>query len=234
MKKIIAVLTISILMVACSSKKDGNMIVEGNIKGLKKGTLYLQKMNDTAIVSIDSVKVLGDGNFRLTDNVDSPVMYYLTFDGNSNDKRILFFGNEGTITIKDNIDTFGFSPEITGSENQLVLNKFSKINNQFKDQRLEFIKQEFEAIKSKDADLIEKVKKDYQRMIRRKYLYTTNFALNNATSEAAPYIALTELYDANIKLLDTINQKLSIEVKKSVYGKRLDTYINDIKAKEDN
>ena len=234
MKNIIAVLTISILMVACSSKKDGNMIVEGNIKGLKKGTLYLQKMNDTAIVSIDSVKVLGDGNFRLTDNVDSPVMYYLTFDGNSNDKRILFFGNEGTITIKDNIDTFGFSPEITGSENQLVLNKFSKINNQFKDQRLEFIKQEFEAIKSKDADLIEKVKKDYQRMIRRKYLYTTNFALNNATSEAAPYIALTELYDANIKLLDTINQKLSIEVKKSVYGKRLDTYINDIKAKEDN
>ena len=210
------------------------MIVEGNIKGLKKGTLYLQKMNDTAIVSIDSVKVLGDGNFRLTDNVDSPVMYYLTFDGNSNDKRILFFGNEGTITIKDNMNTFGFSPEITGSENQLVLNKFSKINNQFKDQRLEFIKQEFEAIKSKDADLIEKVKKDYQRMIRRKYLYTTNFALNNATSEAAPYIALTELYDANIKLLDTINQKLSIEVKKSVYGKRLDTYINDIKAKEDN
>ena len=106
MKKIIAVLTISILMVACSSKKDGNMIVEGNIKGLKKGTLYLQKMNDTAIVSIDSVKVLGDGNFRLTDNVDSPVMYYLTFDGNSNDKRILFFGNEGTITIKVNEDNY--------------------------------------------------------------------------------------------------------------------------------
>jgi hypothetical protein len=128
--------------------------------------------------------------------------------------------------------TFGFSPEITGSDNQLILENFSKINNQFKNQRLEFIKKEFEAVQSKDLDLIEKVQNDYNRMIRRKYLYTTNFALTNSDSEAAPYIALTELYDANIKLLDTINKKLSVAVKKSAYGKRLDKYISEIKAKE--
>ena len=232
MKKIIVVLVVSILMIACSSKKDGNMIVEGTIKGLKKGTLYLQKMNDTAIISIDSVNVLGDGNFRLTDNVESPVMYYLTYDGNASDKRILFFGDKGTITINDNMNTFGFSPEITGSPNQLVLDKFLKIINQFKNQRLEFIKKEFDAKKSKNTDLIENLQKDYNSMIRRKYLFTTNFALSNADSEAAAYIALTELYDANIKLLDTINKKLSKEVKNSIYGKRLDTYISKIKSKE--
>ncbi|MDB4205331.1 DUF4369 domain-containing protein [Polaribacter sp.] len=232
MKKIIVILVVSILMIACSSKKDGNMIVEGTIKGLKKGTLYLQKMNDTAIISIDSVNVLGDGNFRLTDNVESPVMYYLTYDGNASDKRILFFGDKGTIKINDNMSTFGFSPEITGSPNQLVLDKFLKINNQFKNQRLEFIKKEFDAEKSKNTDLIENLQKDYNSMIRRKYLFTTNFALSNADSEAAAYIALTELYDANIKLLDTINKKLSKEVKKSIYGKRLDTYISKIKSKE--
>ena len=232
MKKIIVVLIVSILMIACSSEKDGNMVVEGTIKGLKKGTLYLQKMNDTAIISIDSVNVLGDGNFRLTDNIESPIMYYLTYDGNANDKRILFFGGKGTITINDNMSTFGFSPEITGSPNQLVLDKFLKINNQFKNQRLEFIKKEFDARQSKNTDLIENLEKDYNRMIRRKYLYTTNFALSNSDSEAAAYIALTELYDANIKLLDTINKKLSMEVKNSIYGKRLDKYISKIKSKE--
>ena len=232
MKKIIVVLVVSILMIACSSKKDGNMVVEGTIKGLKKGTLYLQKMNDTAIISIDSVNVLGDGNFRLTDNIESPIMYYLTYDGNANDKRILFFGGKGTITINDNMSTFGFSPEITGSPNQLVLDKFLKINNQFKNQRLEFIKKEFDARQSKNTDLIENLEEDYNRMIRRKYLYTTNFALSNSNSEAAAYIALTELYDANIKLLDTINKKLSMEVKNSIYGKRLDKYISKIKSKE--
>ena len=232
MKKIIVVLVVSILMIACSSKKDGNMIVEGTIKGLKKGTLYLQKMNDTAIISMDSVNVLGDGKFRLTDNVESPVMYYLTYDGNANDKRILFFGGKGTITINDNMSTFGFSPEITGSPNQLVLDKFLKINNQFKNQRLEFIKKEFDARQSKNTDLIENLEEDYNRMIRRKYLYTTNFALSNSNSEAAAYIALTELYDANIKLLDTINKKLSMVVKNSTYGKRLDKYISKIKSEE--
>lgn len=232
MKKIIVVLVVSILMIACSSKKDGNMIVEGTIKGLKKGTLYLQKMNDTAIISMDSVNVLGDGNFRLTDNIESPIMYYLTYDGNANDKRILFFGGKGTITINDNMSTFGFSPEITGSPNQLVLDKFLKINNQFKNQRLEFIKKEFDARQSKNTDLIENLEEDYNRMIRRKYLYTTNFALSNSDSEAAAYIALTELYDANIKLLDTINKKLSMVVKNSTYGKRLDKYISKIKSEE--
>ena len=232
MKKIIAVLVVSIILLACSSEKDGNMLVEGNIKGLKKGTLYLQKMNDTAIVSVDSVNVFGDGNFKLTDNVISPEMYYLTFKGNTADKRILFFGNKGTITINDNIDTFGFDTEVTGSENQLVFNKFTKINDQFKNQRLQFIKKEFDAVKSKNLDSIEKVKTDFNRMIRRKYLFTTNFALTNSGSEAAPYIALTELYDANIKLLDTINKSLSVEVKKSTYGKRLDQYITEVKERE--
>ena len=232
MKKIIAVLVVSILMVACSSEKEGNMIVEGNIKGLKKGTLYLQKMNDTALFSVDSMDVFGDGNFKLTDNVISPEMYYLTFKGNTNEKRILFFGNKGTITLNDNIDTFGFDTEIIGSENQVVLNKFTKINDKFKNQRLQFIKKEFDAIKSKNADSIAKVKTDFDRMIRRKYLFTTNFALTNSGSEAAPYIALTELYDANIKLLDTINKSLSEKVKNSTYGKRLDTYITEIQNKE--
>jgi vacuolar-type H+-ATPase catalytic subunit A/Vma1 len=232
MKKIITVLVVSIILFACSSKKDGDMVVEGNIKGLKKGTLYLQKIIDAAIVSVDSVAVFGDGNFSVTDNVISPEIYYLTFKGNTVDKRILFFGNKGTITINDNMDTFGFNPEIIGSENQLVFNKFLKINDQFKNQRLQFIKKEFDAVKSKNLDSIEKVKTDFKKMIRRKYLFTANFALTNSGSEASPYIALTELYDANIKLLDTINKSLSVKVKKSTYGKRLDTYVSEIKNKE--
>jgi hypothetical protein len=189
-------------------------------------------MNDTALFSVDSVDVFGDGNFKLTDNVISPEMYYLTFKGNTNEKRILFFGNKGTITLNDNIDTFGFDTEIIGSENQIVLNKFTKINDKFKNQRLQFIKKEFDAIKSQNVDSIEKVKTDFDRMIRRKYLFTTNFALTNSGSEAAPYIALTELYDANIKLLDTINKSLSEKVKNSTYGKRLDAYITEIQNKE--
>jgi hypothetical protein len=232
MRKIVTLLVLSVLIYSCSSKKDGNMIVQGQIKGLKKGKLYLQKMVDTVLVSIDSVSLNGTDSFKLTDDVNSPVLYYLTFDGNTTDKRILFFGEEGTITINDNVDNFGFAPVITGSKNQEVLDKYNVVSKRFQNQRLEFIKKDFDAKKANDKDLLEKVNEDYKRLVRRRVLYTTNFALLNADSEAAPYIALTEMYDASFKMLDTVNKTLSPRVKGSVYGKRFQEYLDNIKEAE--
>lgn len=232
MKKIIAVLALSVLVFACNSKKEGNMIVQGTIKGLKKGTLYLQKMEDTLLVSIDSVSLLGNDTFVLTDNVDSPVMYYLTFDGNTTNRRILFFGEKGTITINDKVDQFGFNPEISGSKNQALLDKYNKISKQFQNKRLDFIKKEFEAKRENKQELIKQLELDYQKMARRRILFTTNFAITNSDFEIAPYIGLTELYDASLKMLDTINKSMTEKVKKSVYGKRYNDYVNNIKTKE--
>lgn len=231
MKKIIAIFSITLTIFACS-KKEGNMIVEGQIKGLKKGTLYLQKMQDTTLISVDSVKLLGSDMFRLSDQVDSPVMYYLTFDGNTTDKRILFFGEEGVITINDKVEEFGINPKISGSKNQEVMDKFNVINKQFQSERLEFIKKDFEAKKSGDENLIQKIEEDYKRLVRRRVLYTTNFAINNADFEAAPYIAMTEMYDATFQMLDTVNKSLTPKVKKSAYGKSLQNYLNQIKKSE--
>ncbi|MCH3884709.1 DUF4369 domain-containing protein [Tenacibaculum aquimarinum] len=232
MKKIVALVTLAILIFSCSNKKQGNMLVQGQIKGLKKGTLYLQKMNDTVLVSIDSVKLLGDDTFLLSDNVKDPVMYYLTFDGNTTEKRIMFFGEEGTITINDKIEQFGFNPEVTGSKNQDIIKEFKKIDARFKNQRLDFIKQDFEARKVNDEDKIKQLEDDYKRMMRKRFLFTAQFAKNNADTEAAPYLALTELFDANVRLLDTINNSLTPKVKASDYGKRLQKFINEVKANE--
>jgi hypothetical protein len=232
MKKITAFLALSIILFACSSKKEGNMIVKGQIKGLKKGTLYLQKMQDTLLVSIDSVALLGKDTFTLTDQVDAPVLYYLTFDGNTTDKRILFFGEEGVITINDEVKQFGFAPEITGSKNQLILDKYNAVSRRFQNERLEFIKKDFDAKKANDADLVKQLQADYQKLIRKRILFTTNFAFTNPDSEVAPYIALTEMYDANLKMLDTVNSSLTPRVKESVYGKRLQEYLDKIKSKE--
>lgn len=234
MKKIIALFAIALIAFACSSKKEGNMVVKGQITGLKKGTLYLQKMKDTVLVSVDSMALLGDDKFMLTDNVDSPVMYYLTFDGNTTDKHIMFFGEQGEITINDKIEEFGFKPEITGSKNQEVMDKFREMDNRFRDQRLEFITKDFEARKAQDEELVKQLEADYKKMVRRRFLFSTNFAITNADSEAAPYIALTELYDANLQLLDTINNSLTDKVKNSEYGKRLQKFVTDIKTKEEN
>ncbi|MCG1037138.1 DUF4369 domain-containing protein [Polaribacter sargassicola] len=232
MKKIITLLVVSILISACSSKKEGNMIVQGQIKGLKKGTLYLQKMQDTILVSVDSVKLLGSDKFTLTDNIESSVVYFLTFDGNTTNKSILFFGEEGTITINDKIEQFGYKPEITGSKNQEILESFNKVKSKFQNERLEFIKKDFDAKQANDLELVAQLEKDYLKLTKRRVLFTTNFAISNPDSEVAPYIGLTEMYDASIKMLDTLNNSLTERVKTTDYGKRFQEFVENIKENE--
>ena len=230
MKKFWLGFTALLLIAACSKENDNTMYVKGSIKGLKKGTLYLQKQMDSLIVSVDSVYVDGTDSFVMQDQVESPEMYYLTLG--TGDKKIAFFGEKDTISISSDLDKFALRATISGSENQDRLDQYYEMAKKFNDQNLDLIKEEFEARKIGSQDSIDAVGKKLKNWTRRKYLYTTNFAITNADYEVSPYIALTELEDANVTLLDTINNSLSEEVKASKYGKQLDDYIKRIKESQ--
>ena len=61
MKKIVTILLVTIL-VACSkteSNKTGNLEISGSVDGLKKGKLYIHKLNDTNLV-ISPLVTLGE------------------------------------------------------------------------------------------------------------------------------------------------------------------------------
>jgi hypothetical protein len=233
MKKLL-ILSLVLLIAACSApKKEGNMLVKGQIKGLKKGKLYLQKIeNDTILKTIDSVMILGNDQFTLSANITEPEMYYLTFDGNTTNKYITFFADKGTITITDDVKSFGLNPIITGSKNQDILNEYTKIARRFNNQNLDLIQKKFLAQKAKKKDSIDIINNQHKNLLRRRYLVTVNYALNNKDNHVAPYLALTELVNANVKWLDTINNSLSTEVKNSLYGKKLSTFIANIKKTE--
>jgi hypothetical protein len=231
MKKIIVVLIISIVLYACSDKKENTMFVQGEVKNLKKGILYLQKMNDTIAVTVDSIALDGINTFTLSDEVESPELYFLSLD-KSPSKRISFFGEKGTITINTKLDKFRFGATINGLTNQQLLDEYNEMKRKFNDKRLDLIKADFEVKGSQDSIKIDSVRNLINGLIKRRYYYTTNFAVNHPDNEVAPYIALTELFDANIALLDTINNTLTPKVKASKYGKKLEAFITDIKSKE--
>src|SRR5690606_41835089 len=52
-------------------------LFRSTIKGLKKGTIYLKKEQDTAIVTVDSVIINGIPDFELHSNIESPEIFYL-------------------------------------------------------------------------------------------------------------------------------------------------------------
>lgn len=230
-KYILLVLISSIFIVSCSSDSSNKMTVNGTISGLQKGTLYLQKMQDTILTSVDSIQLIGENTFELTDYASEIEIYYLTLKEQEKEK-ISFFGENGIITINSKLDKFATSFTISGSKTQELFDEYKSMTSKFNSKRLDLVKESFDAQASKDDELFQKIDGDLQRLIKKRYLYSTNFSVNNADSEVAPYIALTELYDAHISLLDTVNNSLSDKIKASKYGKKLDAFIKDIKENE--
>lgn len=229
MKKVSFLFLLFISIVACS-KKESNLLVKGNIEGLKKGTLYLQKIDDTILLNVDSVEISGDANFILEDYIDSPQIMYLTLDKVDNkdyEDRIEFFAEEGEITINTTLKNFQIDAKVTGSANQEKLQDYRAIIKKFNDRNLELIQQNFEAQRDENEELLLAVNKEYDQLLKRKYLYTVNFAITNKDLEIAPYLALAEVFDANIKYLDTIYNSMTPPVKKSKYGKELKEFLKE-------
>lgn len=226
----IAVLLIILLTITACSKKESNLTVSGNIKGLKKGTLYLQKFEDTLLVSVDSVIIKGDANFVLEDFISSPQIMYLYLDKIDNenyDDRIEFFAEEGEMSIHTTLKNFQGDATIEGSANQVKLTEYRKIMQRFNDQNLDLIQSNFEAQRDGNEELLLETNKKYENLLKRKYLYTVNYAINNKDLELAPYLALAEVFDANIKYLDTIYNSLTPKVQKSHYGKNLKDFLKE-------
>lgn len=230
-----AITILSLLLIISCWKKEPDLIVTGNIKGLKKGTIYLQKLKDTTTVTLDSLVINGEVPFELQSTLEEPEVLFLTLDNNSlNENRISFFASKGITEINTTLKRFAYDAKIKGSIQQEKFEEYRSIVSKFNNQRLDLIKDKFEAQKSEDDSLIDVVNANTDNLIKRKYLYTVNFALNNKNSEVAPYVALAEIFDANIKFLDTIYNSLEKNIANSKYGKELDAFIKERKLKEEN
>ena len=80
-----------------------------------------------------------------------------------------------------------------------------------------------------DSIAIDSLQNLTDKNVKRGYLYAINFALNNADSYVAPYIAVKEVADANLKFLESINNTLSAEVANSKYGRQLKEHLENLK-----
>ena len=232
MRRIVVMLFAFLLVYACKKDEKPNvMYVKGSVSGLKKGTLYLQKQIDSLVVTVDSVEVNDSDEFLLTDVVTSPEMYYVALA--NTDKKIPFFGEKDTVYISTTLQKLSYKHTITGSDNQKLLDDYYEIIRKFNNQNLDLQKAGLEARIAGIADSIAGVENKKTSLLKKRYLYSINYAINHADHEVSPYIALTDLVDANPKWLDSIYNSLTPEVKKSKYGEELKTYIVSIKALED-
>jgi hypothetical protein len=151
---------------------------------------------------------------------------------NSLDNNIPFFAEKGIMNIETSLDFFTADVKITGSKNQELYDEYQKVVSRFVDQDLDLIEKKYNAIIAKKIDEVSKIEEQQKSVLKRKYLYTTNFAVNHGDYEVAPYVALAEIYDINLKFMDTIQKSMTPKVSKSMYGKKLNDFIAARKKEE--
>lgn len=219
-----ALFSVLILASCKQSPTENTMALSGQIKGLKKGVLYLQHVPDSTLVVIDSVLINGNGNFSFKTELESPEVFYLYLvkeDNNDINDRITFFGEPGNISINTQWNSFDLDPDIKGSISHEKFVEYRSMMSKFNIQDISLLEQAFKANSSNNQQLFDSIQILSERNTLRSYLFALNFAMINSDSYVAPYVAITDVSNANVKFLDSIYKKLSPEVAISKYGKSL-------------
>lgn len=228
---LIAMLSLAFLT-SCGDEKlaQNEVLITGNVKGLKKGKLYIQRIQDTTLVALDTIILNGNSNFESKITLESPEMLYLFVDrgqSNSLDNNLLFFAEPGKINIDTDLESFLGNAKITGSKNHDLYKEYKEMDSKFNIQQLELAKEKILGLKANKNYSEEENTKKNDNILKKRYLYAANFALTHADQEVAPYIVLSDIYDMQPKFLDSIHSKMSPKVAKSKYGKKFTEFLKN-------
>ena len=212
------------------------MQVEVFVKDLKKGILYLERVQDSILVAVDSVQITKEKPIVLEADLNHPELFYVLLDRNKADdfdNRIPFFGEAGNISIQTTLDGYVTKAEVVGSPTQDIFNSYNKVISQLNNEELDLLAAYLLAQISQNNDSLALLEKQSANLAKRKILFTANFAVNNNNSVIAPYLALYNLTSGSKSLLDTIAASMSDDVRNSSYGKQLRDYLADAEKLND-
>ena len=213
------------IIIISSCSPNNNFQLNGNIKGLKKGTVILTKSIKGAEVTLDSINLNGTSKFTLGSYLNEPevLKIKLTQSGIHNDE-IEFFADKGITNFKTNLKRFSYESNFDGSDQQEKLDDFKTMLIRFKEENLNLIKNQIEF--SGNQEKLNSINRELINLKKREMYFIINFSINNRDSEISPYIAGKFLNDADQKYLDTIYNSLSKNIKDSKYGVLLEGMID--------
>ncbi|QHI38778.1 hypothetical protein IMCC3317_41780 [Kordia antarctica] len=230
-RKLIVVLAV-LGFIACGKETKGNLTITGNIDGLKEGTIFLQKVQDTSLITLDSLIVKGDAHFTFTTTIDEPQVLYIYLDKkdfNDLNDRIDFFAEPGEMTINTSLRRFVSDLKVTGSKNHEELIAFKEFMSKFNTKELTLLQDGIKAQKEADTEKLTEINDKINSYGKSRMRYILNYAFTNNDKEITPYVVTTETFDANIRFLDTIYQQLTPRIMESKYGKQLKVLIEERK-----
>ncbi len=213
----IKALILVIILASCSNSNE--LILDVEIKDLKKGKLVLSKLNDSIFQTIDSFNVNGHKNIVFKNELNEPQFLFLNLFTNESYEplSLTFFAEKGKLKLVTSLEKYGYELKVTGSKNDSIYREYLKLNKKFNDEKVDLIKKSFEKRKNQENDSVIIIDDLLLKLNKRQFLHNANYVIRNKNYEISPYLAITDLKNSK-KILDTVYKSLSSEVLKSKYS----------------
>ena len=206
-----------IILSSCSSEKE-NLIIDGEISGVKNSKIYLSYADEEEI--LDSVNII-DGKFTLKTYVDkTKEMSMILGDRNSEDK-FDFISEPAHILFTSSKDKFVFNGKIQNSKLYIDYKNLKNQIKRFDEKDLEMLAEQIEVSVKGNPNKYDSINEQRLKLNQRKILFIVNYASNNSSNPISAFISYKYRENINEKYLEKIYENLSEEIKNSYYGAKL-------------
>ena len=206
-----------IILTSCSSEKE-NLIIEGEINGIKNSKIYLSYVDEGKI--IDSVDII-DGKFKLQTYIDATREMSIILDDKNSENKFDFISEPTNILFTSSKDKFVFNGKIQNSKLYSDYKNLKNQINRFEEKDLEMLAEQIEISIKGDQNKYDSINDQRLKLNQRKILFIVNYAMSNASNPVSAFISYKYRENINKKYLEKIYENLSEEIKNSFYGYKL-------------
>lgn len=227
MKRFLLSLSVLALFASCNSTSN-NTEVTITIDGLKKGTVYLQKITEVGLINLDSVESNGKETLNLRLNLNHPELIYAYLDkadGSTFNDRLAFFAEPGAIQIATSLTNFENNAVIKAGEEHEAFKNLQKMLSRFTKKDFELM-QLAQTDRISDERFVDSIVNQSNSNNIKRYQFITNYALSNSNRYVSAYLVASEGEELNPKWKDSIFNNFSEAIKKSTYGQLLNSQLS--------
>ena len=238
MKKIILLLSATVVLVACSKVGKGEYIISGTAKGIENGkTVILETQDETGVVAKDTVKV-ENGKFEMKGKITEPAFYTIKLEGaQAPIPFILENGEEVTIEInKDSIQKSKVSGTYNNDEYVKFNEELTKVQKKLVDFQTKNTPAMQAAQQAKDTATINKLMQEFGRIQQEVGVTTKTKYLTYAETHPKSFISVLILQgvlndpSTDIKKAEAMFNKLEESLQNTKPGKAVKEALGKLKG----
>jgi peroxiredoxin len=225
MRKLFLLLIVAVILSSCGGKNKNQFSLNGIVRGVDSGMVYLQKTDAGEWITLDSANVT-EGKFTFQGDAQSPEMWYLTFKEQQLNFPFFVENSEISLTIyPDSIE----KSVVTGSATHAVYmnykNQRNVLDNKMDDLYTEY-KKAREANDTATMRMLDAASTGIDEEIKK---LVTDFVKANNTSVVAPYLITRNFWQYELPELEEITSTFDSSLNSSVYYKAVMSRIDILK-----